>query len=352
MVKHLVSVGTLLALLSAAVVAQADIVAVPFSDPGYVAGNPLSAFFWETNKVSGKTIDTSRVLDLEDVGGEHGNVVKLTANGPDPGPGFPSIAAQAGDSPGGGWGGPNRGDAQDLPLYFAVDIQKGVGDANTPSSSFIWSLSTNRGNGANILTLDGGLGTFRLKTENATNNTVAFTLGQGWNQIVVRNDLSANPNTVLYLNGVPIASLDAGGPLASATTAFSSVRLTRQGRGGTGDHFVGTMRFDNVITANEDIIRFLSGDVSHDGIVDVSDIQTIAANYLTAGPTGDANNDGIVDISDIQVVAANYLNGGGGIPAGNGGGAGASLVPEPTGAVLMAVGLALCTVSMRRRIAK
>ncbi|MBI2826893.1 MAG: hypothetical protein HYX69_19635 [Planctomycetia bacterium] len=71
----------------------------------------------------------------------------------------------------------------------------------------------------------------------------------------------------------------------------------------------------------------IAGDVNHDGIVDVSDIQTVAANWLTTGPTGDANSDGLVDISDIQTIAAHWLESSG---------AGNSTVPEPSSLVLSA----------------
>ncbi|MBI2827511.1 MAG: PEP-CTERM sorting domain-containing protein [Planctomycetia bacterium] len=79
------------------------------------------------------------------------------------------------------------------------------------------------------------------------------------------------------------------------------------------------------------------GDNNFDGIVDVSDIQLIAANYLQTGKlrSGNANGDGIVDVSDIQLIAANYLQTTPPLP---GGGAGAA-VPEPASLVLLGVGL-------------
>ncbi|MBI2827279.1 MAG: PEP-CTERM sorting domain-containing protein [Planctomycetia bacterium] len=340
MMKHLLGVCVLLAIAAPAL---AEINPETF-DPanGYAAGTPLSANYWTENIVPDsdppETVDTTGVLDIVDAGGDHGLVVKMTANGPDPGPGFPAVLART--EP---WGGPGRGDAGDQPLYFAVDIEKGSGNTLT---SFLYQLTFLRGNGNAILTLDGGLGTFRLKT--ASGNTAAYTLGQGWNQVAVVNDLSLNPNTSLYLNGKLITSLNVtSGPLQSGSTSTANVTLNRQARGGTGDPFVGTVRFDNIVTANEDIIKFLTGDVSHDGIVDISDIQTIAANYLTAGPTGDANNDGIVDISDIQVIAAHYLDGsGGGVIPGTGSG---TAVPEPASAGLMALGLVIGAVHVYRR---
>lgn len=204
---------------------------------GYVAGTALSDLVGAWDQAD----DTTGVFDIESVGGAHDLVVKMTADGPDPGPAFPSVTGLYT-----GWGGPGRASNK---LWFAADVEKGSGTLG----SFIWQLSFARGNGANILTLDGGLDTFRLKT--VSGNTAIFNLHSGWNQIGVLNDIGANPNTILYLDGVQVASLNVGsGPLTSGSTSVDKVSLNREARGGTGDNFVGTMRFDNIITANENIL--------------------------------------------------------------------------------------------------
>ncbi|MBI2826009.1 MAG: hypothetical protein HYX69_15095 [Planctomycetia bacterium] len=62
----------------------------------------------------------------------------------------------------------------------------------------------------------------------------------------------------------------------------------------------------------------LPGDFNQDNIVDVSDIQQVAVNYLQGSAATlfvDGNGDGIVDVSEIQLVAANYLAAGGGAGA-------------------------------------
>ncbi|MBI2823807.1 MAG: DUF4465 domain-containing protein [Planctomycetia bacterium] len=74
------------------------------------------------------------------------------------------------------------------------------------------------------------------------------------------------------------------------------------------------------------------GDVNDSGLVDISDINAIAANWLQAGPVADANGDGLVDISDVQTVAANWLAGSGADAA----------VPEPGTGGLALAALAFC----------
>lgn len=343
MVRQFLGCGLTLFFLTLAAPTHAQIVIDTFSDANYVPGNALSSYFWETED------DSAGVLDIEHIGGEHGNVVKLTANGPSPGPGFPLITAQAGDTVGGGWDGPERSagsanPADDNQLWFAVDVQKGAGDASTSLTDFIWRLSFGRANGAHILSLDGGLSTFRLKTGNGsgfpTINTPVFNLKNGWNQVAVKNDLDAHPSTVLYLNGVQVASIDeVGGPLASASTDPDVASLTRLGRGGTGDHFVGSMRFDNVITSNVNILKFLPGDVNADGNVNIFDINLVSAHWSEGGPTGDANHDNIVNIFDINLISANWTSTGSAVA-----------VPEPATWVLLSLGLAALLVVGRRRM--
>lgn len=91
-----------------------------------------------------------------------------------------------------------------------------------------------------------------------------------------------------------------------------------------------------------------AGDNNFDGIVDVSDIQVIAANYLQTGKfrPGNANGDGIVDVSDIQTIAANYLQTTPPLPGGGAGGA--AVIPEPGTIGILSLG-ALCLLATRRR---
>ena len=53
------------------------------------------------------------------------------------------------------------------------------------------------------------------------------------------------------------------------------------------------------------------GDINRDGIVNISDLNILLANYNLSGtaiinPNADLNNDNIVNISDLNILLANY----------------------------------------------
>ena len=58
----------------------------------------------------------------------------------------------------------------------------------------------------------------------------------------------------------------------------------------------------------EDILETRRGDVSLDGVVDITDLQTLAANWQQGGgwAGGDANGDGVIDEFDLALMAANW----------------------------------------------
>jgi len=243
MIKYATGGCALVALLVGVAPTLATINPEDFSADGYVPGNALSDWYW---MASGQ--DTSGALDISGIPFPGEREVTLTADGADAA--FPTLTAKAT-----GWGGPGREGGVAGPLWFSVDILKGTGDGQTSMTDFVWSLAFDRQNGANILTLDGGLGTVRAKASQnggAIFPSPAFDLANGWNRVILLNDNSQNPNAKMYLNGDLIWSGQAAaGPLTSNTTNTYATSLSRVGRGGPDDHFVGTMQFDNIITANE-----------------------------------------------------------------------------------------------------
>jgi hypothetical protein len=239
MMKHLVRGVMCTAMLLAVTPALAIINPEPFTAPEYVAGNALSAFYWTAGN------DTTGVLDIEEVGGDHGRVAKLTADGPVSG--FAQIFAKV-DT---GWGGPGRDAGK---MWYAVDIEMGTGDGSTSLTDFIWKLAFAQPSNAVKLTLDGGLTTFRLRANNEAFVGGTFNLHPGWNQVAVMNDNTMafpNLNTFVYHDGVEVASYSINAGQINSNPSVDDVTLTRNAR---GEHFVGMMRFDNIITANEDIL--------------------------------------------------------------------------------------------------
>jgi hypothetical protein len=349
MEKHLLVVGALLVVLLFAVApARAASILEPFdAEEGYVPGSALSANYWT------QADDTTGVLDIEDIGGEHGLVVKMTVNEPIGGTSFPTVGATTEPN----WGGPQRANSQ---LWFSVDIEKGTTDGMTSLNSFIWSMQFAKANGAELFLLQGGFGTVRLRSVgNVTfNSTIpdsgnpalasaTFNLNDGWNQVAVLSDLSVDPlstdpNTFLYLNRVQVASLHVNndGPLGieSAANVPNQVSISRLSRNPAMENWVGSMRFDNILTADG-----RPGDANHDHNVDIFDINLISANWGSpGGPDGDVNGDGNVDIFDINLVSANWA------PAPTSGGS--TAVPEPAAWVLLSLaGLAVLGRWRRRR---
>ncbi|MBI2826658.1 MAG: hypothetical protein HYX69_18450 [Planctomycetia bacterium] len=143
-----------------------------------------------------------------------------------------------------------------------------------------------------------------------------------------------NDNLTLYLDGSsPAAAKGLGGTkLDGEWTNYATPYPS--GNGSAGGDF--SFR-----------LNVLSADVNQDNIVDVSDIQAIAAHYLEAFPRADINGSNLVDISEIQAVAINYLHTGGGA----GGPAGAS-EPAAGGGSGAGAGAASASSSLPRQAAE
>ncbi len=77
----------------------------------------------------------------------------------------------------------------------------------------------------------------------------------------------------------------------------------------------------------------LVGDVNHDGLVNIFDVNLISAHWGESGPLGDANQDGIVDIFDVNLVSANWTTSGGGGGASGPGESEGPYAPAPAAAV-------------------
>ena len=95
------------------------------------------------------------------------------------------------------------------------------------------------------------------------------------------------------------------------------------------------------------IYNDLPGDANLDGRVDINDLTIVLANYGRTGSAwsqGEFTGSGTVDINDLTIVLANYGQ--------TAGAAGAlTAVPEPSGVVLIVIGLVgLLWSAWRRRV--
>lgn len=128
-------------------------------------------------------------------------------------------------------------------VWGAVDIFKGSGEAG-----FIWSLvwTRNAGN-RSLMEIDGFWDSVRLRQLNVVGPQIL--LEDGWNQVVVMNDVNACPNITMWLNGVLVDQIHGGGEAMEAGARLQKAALTKKNRG--AGPFPGSMHFDNVYGGNE-----------------------------------------------------------------------------------------------------
>jgi hypothetical protein len=169
-------------------------------------------------------------------------------------------------------------------------------------------------------------------------NAIQIPAGAGWTPVTFQ----LTPSAVTRLNG------DA--TLTETLSAVNVLRiLSRQaGPDWRGESIVSVLGMDAMRAMR------LPGDANFDGNVNLSDFNTLAANFGQSGRTwqqGDFNFDGNVNLSDFNLLAANFGQSEAGAP-----GAGlspddwaalASAVPEPGSACL--VGALLAPMLVRRR---
>lgn len=219
---------------------------------------------------------------------------------------------------------------------------------------------TGAGNNLVLGYFAGANGTYTLSGGTLSVGTDLYVGNSGTGTLTIQGTGSASTNGLL-INSASAVNLNGGGALSLAGTldaelinGFSPAlgdRFTvltfasRSGNFGTyqGVNLGGHLSLKPLFNATSLKLRAApttDGDVNLDGIVDISDVQRVAANWLTTSPAGDANLDDFVDISDVQTIAANWLQ--------SGSGSGMPGVPEPPTIVLATVGLVALAVPRLR----
>ena len=128
-------------------------------------------------------------------------------------------------------------------------------------------------------------------------------------------------------NSLKIANNTNGGPTLSNSDFFGTSVTSLGDLDGDGvtDLAVGAYKDDTVDSDGGAVhILFLKpavllGDVNHDGVVNIFDINLVSSHWGETGPLGDANDDHIVNIFDINLISANWSpspGGGSGLTAG------------------------------------
>jgi hypothetical protein len=119
--------------------------------------------------------------------------------------------------------------------------------------------------------------------------------------------LAGKPVTVSLYSGntlVTSASADQDGDFSlTAPTGTYTVVATASG-------FLsaqGSASLTGGSTGTKPTITLLAGDIDANNVIDQFDAMTIGMNYNLAAPSAaDLNNDGVINVLDLELLAANY----------------------------------------------
>ena len=155
-------------------------------------------------------------------------------------------------------------------------------------------------------------------------------LGSGWAEIA----LSPTGLTELNLTGASVIAANSVRSLGAAFLAGGatdlSFRYNLAGGGPDYKQYQGSVVYQQV----------LRGDANSDKIVNIFDINMVSSQWNTTGPNGDVNFDGIVNIFDINLISSSWNSS---IPGA------ATAVPEPSGLVLLLMGITVGGWALKRR---
>ena len=154
-----------------------------------------------------------------------------------------------------------------------------------------------------------------------------FDMWQGYNNVNLPGTIS-NRSTDIIAHGGNYAPGDKAGDLGVYTFNINNYTgaVTTDPNNPVKCHFyVGLQKFlsssgtnQPLSVVNNDSIVGLGGDNNLDGIVDLSDLARLGANWTFPGSPartwyqGDFNNDGVTDLGDLAILGAHWTEGGAG----------------------------------------
>jgi len=105
-----------------------------------------------------------------------------------------------------------------------------------------------------------------------------------------------------------------GKPVSNTTSSTYTLNQDDLGTGITVRAFYtdGFGRYESVMSESFNVMIDVFGDASRDGVVDVSDLGILGANFNKANAQwmhGDFNGDGFVDVADLGIIGANWGEG-------------------------------------------
>lgn len=195
---------------------------------------------------------------------------------------------------------------QDGNFIFAIAGSNGQ-RATTSGAAFTFSLKGLQA-GQTTITCQ-----VRVSTGNALTTLPPFSV-----TLTIREPLATLTGTVIASKPVTISLIDSAGTTTAAADANGNFSMTAP----AGSYIViasapgflkaqGTPVLVAGQTTTMQTVSLLAGDIDGNDVIDQYDAMTIGFNYgLSTPDAADLNNDGVINVLDLELLAANYRQSG------------------------------------------